>query len=159
MSFNSKLMTVLVSHPGSYKELRKALFGYKTHNEDVIQLQRIRKCMSRMKKKGYVKKEGSVWLLTGAGRNYLTSYKPAFEYFNSPFKETDLKKMLVVFDIPEREKRKRAWLRRQLKIFNYEMVQRSVWLGPYPLPSEFNTYLRKLAIKNYIQWFKILKKN
>jgi len=62
---------------------------------------------------------------------------------------------MVLFDIPERKRKIRNWLRLQLKLWDFEMLQQSVWLGKGPLPKEFNMRLRFLDISECVKTFKI----
>jgi len=62
-----------------------------------------------------------------------------------------------MYDIPSNMKKERDWFRRQLIKFDYEMVQRSVWVGPSPLPRSFLDYLREIGIENKFKTFKLAK--
>jgi len=64
---------------------------------------------------------------------------------------------IVVFDIPEKEKNKRDWLRSVLKNLNFNMVQKSVWMGKSKLPEEFIEDLDYLNILSYVEIFAITK--
>ena len=37
------------------------------------------------------------------------------------------------------------------------MIQRSVWVGPSPLPKEFMEYLKSIGLKDTIKTFKLEK--
>ena len=54
--------------------------------------------------------------------------------FTSPFKKDTPKTLIVMYDIPHAKKKERDWFRRHLIKFNYHMIQKSVWVGPAPLP-------------------------
>lgn len=64
-------------------------------------------------------------------------------------------KVLVLFDIPEKKRKTRNWLRLQLKLWDFEMLQQSVWLGRGPLPKEFTDRLNSLDISKCVKIFKI----
>lgn len=64
-------------------------------------------------------------------------------------------RVLVLFDIPEKKRKTRNWLRLQLKIWDFEMLQQSVWLGKGPLPKEFTDRLHLLDIGECVKIFKI----
>src|SRR3990167_471758 len=66
--------------------------------------------------------------------------------FVSPFQKSSPKNLIVMYDIPSGLKKERDWLRRHLVKFGYIMIQKSVWLGPSPLPKEFLSYLKKIEI-------------
>jgi len=63
----------------------------------------------------------------------------------------------VVYDIPEAMKKERDWFRRQLKNFDFIMIQRSVWVGPSPLPREFLDYVKEIKIGDNFKTFKLAK--
>jgi len=81
------------------------------------------------------------------------------DYYNtsffSPFSKTSPKNMIVMYDIPSDKKKERDWFRRQLKKFNYIMIQKSVWVGPSPLPKEFIDYVKKIGLKDNLKTFKL----
>ena len=62
-----------------------------------------------------------------------------------------------MYDVTEQKKKERDWFRRQLKNFDYTMIQRSVWVGPSPLPKEFLEYVRRIGLKNQFKVFKLAK--
>ena len=77
--------------------------------------------------------------------------------FASPFSKKDPKNLIVIYDIPENMKKERNWFRRQLVGFGYEMIQKSVWVGPSPLPKDFKTYIKMIGLMNKLKTFKLAK--
>lgn len=77
--------------------------------------------------------------------------------FSSPFKENSPKDLLIIYDIPESKKKERDWFRRQLKKFGYILIQRSVWVGPSPLPNYFLEYIKEIGIQKSFITFKLAK--
>jgi CRISPR-associated endonuclease Cas2 len=77
--------------------------------------------------------------------------------FSSPFKKDTPKNLIVMYDIPHDKKKERDWFRRHLKKFNYEMIQKSVWIGPSPLPKNFLEYLKEIKIGDNFKTFKLAK--
>ena len=63
----------------------------------------------------------------------------------------------MIEDIPEGKKKERDWFRRQLMKFEYIMIQKSVWVGPSPLPKDFLDYLKEIKIGNNFKTFKLAK--
>lgn len=57
---------------------------------------------------------------------------------------------LFVFDIPERYKHKRAWLRDALRWLGFSMLQKSVWVGKRGLPEDFLHDLRRMELLSCI---------
>ena len=62
-----------------------------------------------------------------------------------------------MFDIPEVQKAEREWLRWHLKKFHYFMIQKSVWVGPSPLPKKFLDYIKSIKIENGVKTFKLAR--
>jgi CRISPR-associated endonuclease Cas2 len=77
--------------------------------------------------------------------------------FVSPFNKDSPKNLIVMYDIPHLQKKERDWFRRQLVNFGYIMIQKSVWVGPSPLPKDFLDYLKKIKIKDNLKTFKLAK--
>ncbi len=77
--------------------------------------------------------------------------------FLSIFEKDATKNLIVIYDIPEEKKKERDWFRRHLKKFNYVMIQRSVWVGPSPLPKDFLNYVKSIGLKDKLKTFKLAK--
>lgn len=77
--------------------------------------------------------------------------------FPSPFQKDSVKNLIVMYDIPSSQKKERDWFRRHLVKFGYIMIQKSVWVGPSPLPKDFVNYLREIKIGNNFKTFKLAK--
>ncbi|MFA4975249.1 MAG: CRISPR-associated endonuclease Cas2 [Candidatus Paceibacterota bacterium] len=77
--------------------------------------------------------------------------------FSSPFDKDSSKNLIVMYDIPSDKKKERDWFRRQLIKFGYIMIQKSVWVGPSPLPKDFLDYLKEIKIGDNFKTFKLAK--
>ena len=77
--------------------------------------------------------------------------------FVSNFTKDAPKNLIVMYDIPHDLKKERDWFRRQLINFGYIMIQKSVWVGPSPLPKDFINYLRQVKIGDKFKTFKLAK--
>ncbi len=77
--------------------------------------------------------------------------------FLSPFDKNSLKNLIVMYDIPFELKKERDWFRRHLIKFGYVMIQKSVWVGPSPLPKDFLEYLKEIKIEDNFKTFKLAK--
>lgn len=64
---------------------------------------------------------------------------------------------IIAFDIPEKEKKKREWLRTALGQLGYKAIQRSVLLGKTKIPQAFLNDLNKLRMIEYVEIFEITK--
>ncbi|MDO8516000.1 MAG: hypothetical protein Q7S28_01995 [bacterium] len=120
--------------------------------------------LTHMQKTGLVQKESnrgiSSWRITSKGREkksaITTSKKkiktpkiPSSEY---PIQESD-KLIIVIFDIPEKEKYKREWLRGSLIDMTLKLVQKSVWMGNVQLHPAFIADLKKYNLLRHVKIF------
>jgi len=77
--------------------------------------------------------------------------------FVSNFNQDAPKNLLLIYDIPEGKKKERDWFRRQLRNFDFIMIQKSVWVGPSPLPKDFLDYLKRISLEKNFKTFKLAK--
>jgi len=64
---------------------------------------------------------------------------------------------IIVFDIPESERRKRNQLRAMLKQLGFNMLQKSVWMGKIKLPESFIYKLNKMRIISHVEILTVTK--
>ena len=153
-SIGDFIIAMLLSNKSTYQFRKiiqkRELSRYKKESIQVI--------LSRLNKKGYLNNSSNGWSLTTAGRIYAKKTF-LFSYISSPFDKNSVSNSnrIVSFDIPETQRRSRDWLRNQLKIFGYKMLQQSLWFGPGPLPSIFLKRLSNLKIKDNVKIFLIKK--
>ncbi len=86
-------------------------------------------------------------------RQRRSSANPTPDYTGEP----NSRFVIVAFDVPETERRKRAWLRSALQNIGLHMVQKSVWIGKKKLPKEFLRDLADLRLLEYVEIFEITK--
>jgi DNA-binding transcriptional regulator PaaX len=155
MSIISDILQNLWDQELNYKGIRVNMFGVPTYlykNDNSFH-----SSMSRMKNKGYIRGCNSKWQITKEGKEYLNKRNEVLKDFVSPFRKGDKKDLLIIFDIPESLKSHRDWLRGQLKKFGYEMVQKSAWAGPSPIPIDFKKYLKSIGLNKTMKTFKLSK--
>ena len=116
----------------------------------------VRVSLTRLSKKGYVRNLNGEWKITDKGKKY-SQFNNKNEYMSSPFEKRAECNTILSFDISENSRKIRNWLRNQLKIFGYKMLQQSLWIGPGPLPQEFLKKLKELKIRENIKIFTISK--
>lgn len=117
----------------------------------------VRMTFSRLHQKGYLINTKGKWSLSKKGKLY-NNKNLLFSYISSTYDKNQPSNTIISFDIPETNRIKRNWLRNQIKIFGYEMLQQSLWLGPGPLTSEFLKRLDDLEIRKNIKIFTINRK-
>lgn len=71
--------------------------------------------------------------------------------------EPDGIRRLVTFDVPEKEYKKRDWLRAELLAFEFKPLQKSVYIGNRPLPEEFIKDLEVRQLGNCVHILSIEK--
>ena len=141
----------------SYKAMHSSLYG--THFKDAerkfyedTEAQEFYSLLNKLKREGFIKKKkaklGSVWNITKTGLNKLGLLKSRKTIKYSA--EDDKKFKIIVFDVPELERWKRAWLREALVVLGFSMLQRSVWVGKKKIPEDFLEDLREKRLINYI---------
>lgn len=86
-------------------------------------------------------------------RNRKTNALPVLSYEKS----TTDKFVIIIFDIPEKIRRKRNWLRSALENLGLKMIQKSVWMGKIKLPKTFLEDLKKLELIDFVEIFEITK--
>jgi DNA-binding transcriptional regulator PaaX len=112
---------------------------------------------SNLKKKGFVTETDNLFKLTEKGQKYIN--KKSFDIKRLSFKNENgaPKNLIVIYDIPENKKKERDWFRFYLKRLDFIMIQKSVWVGPSPLPREFLSYVEEIGLKENFKTFKLNK--
>jgi DNA-binding transcriptional regulator PaaX len=153
MSFSDDLLAVLSSYSGGYRLMRARMHGYTGPARGTRQGRRevsdavMRVTLSRLKRRGFVQHKDGRWSIGELGRRYLRLRAEKAQ-------NTQKKKAIIVaFDIPERKKLNRNWLRNELISFGFEMLQKSVWFGPAPLSEEFIRSLGERGLLPHLKFF------
>ena len=84
------------------------------------------------------------WALTPEGEQLVQRLKTKLAYPRQ--QRWDGKWRLVIFDIAERIRDRRNFLRRELNAFGLYQLQKSVWVTPYPLPDDFSEIVVELEL-------------
>jgi DNA-binding transcriptional regulator PaaX len=78
-----------------------------------------------------------------------------YKHFLFNFPITAPKDLIVICNFPFSRRSERDWFRYQLKGFNYSRLQKSVWVGPSPLPKEFLDYVKSIGLLNNLKILKL----
>jgi len=110
-------------------------------------------------KNGYLEKREGKFFVSKNGKTFLKKSKIKGSQLRKfePIKNNNPKNLLLLYDIPEDMKKERDWFRRTLIKYSFIMIQRSVWVGPSPLPKEFLSYVKSIGLKDSIKTFKLEK--
>lgn len=162
---------MLCDRSTSYRKLRRLRdYGppsFRTDWADAYRRRRAFSCMLQyLKKEGFVErqKEGrnSYWHITVQGKKKLSGLKKSalnLSTANLSFEKPQGKGITVfAFDIPERERKKRDWLRQCLIAMEFRCLQKSVWVSRGALSEKFMYALREREMLSYIHIFSITKR-
>jgi len=155
----------------SYRRARRSLLygprGFKTDWANQYREQQIlHSLLNKLKREGFIKqKEGkrhSPWEITTSGLKKLVwLQKQDRGQERSPLrgyqKQSSQNLIIITFDVPEVERRKRYWLRAALIALGFQKLQQSVWLGKVQIPQEFLTDLKENAMLSYVHIFSITR--
>ena len=108
----------------------------------------------RLQKQGLVECSGRrgsfVWSPTAAGKK-LQAEKNTHRLSKKPDGIT----RLVIFDIPEYERKKRTAVRVELFAHDFRQLQKSVWIGTVPLSKDFIGLLDELDLHGKVHIFSV----
>jgi DNA-binding transcriptional regulator PaaX len=155
MSIVGEILEELWNTELKYKGMQVNIFGipqFKQYPPKTIQV-----TINRLKRKGLIEKNLTKIFLSKDGKKYIKKKINSLKQFNKPKDISNNRNLLVMFDIPNERKAEREWFRWHLKKFNYILVQKSVWVGPSPLPKDFLDYVEKIKLKKCIKTFKLAK--
>ena len=120
--------------------------------------------VSNLEKDGLVEvsedEEGKYFKITQKGKNklYQLNERKAGELPPINYKVGKGSNLvLVMFDIPENERKKRVWLRSALVVLGFKMVQKSVWMGKVKIPKDFLKDIAEIRVIKFIEIFEVGK--
>ncbi len=155
MSIVNEILTELWNTEYNYKGMRVNIFGIPKFNK--YPKKTVQKTINRLRSKNIIEKELSGIVLSKYGKDYVKRKFDSLKQFDKLERTSNKRDLLLMFDIPTEKKAHREWLRWHLKKFNFVMAQKSIWVGPNPLPKEFNDYLKKIKLDKCIKIFKLAK--
>ncbi len=141
---------------GARKEMRR-------EGPSSAERERFYKILSYCKKEGLIekRKDKKEWELTKKGLvelEGLEERKASARSFSSYTSAGDTILRIVIFDVPEKEREKRAWIRGGLLALGFEMCQKSVWMGKRKIPKRFLEDLRDKEALQFVHIFEVAKK-
>jgi DNA-binding transcriptional regulator PaaX len=168
MAKTDDILTILL---GGYEESRRAarrqILGgrpipLKTIRDHMdTQDGTLRTTLWRLKRNGLVDRSDDGWVITRKGveffRKVMDGNKRMSRLIHGKYgveMRNRVKNMVVIFDIPEKRRGWRNWLRTELVGLGFVKLQQSVWFGPAPLPKDFIKTLSKFDILRFIKFFK-----
>ena len=135
-------------------------FGYRYASRKAAK-RSLSSILSRLKREGLVSYRGSSreaqWRLTRQGKAHLETMiarSPPLPHL--PPQDGIVR--IVTFDVPEKQRGKRKWLRAMLIFCDYQTLHKSVYLGTRPLPQEIIHEIDDLGLSKFIHIAGIGKK-
>lgn len=118
------------------------------------------KLISKLRRQGLINEGNQV---TKSGVSKLQTLKERIKKFIPVkiYKKSDLEKdhlKIIIFDVPEKLRTYRNWLRGSLIELGFEKIQKSVWMGEPKLPTDFVVQLKELNLLSYVKIFSVYKK-
>jgi RecG-like helicase len=144
-------------NPSIYADLQPSSFDFfknQPKKKKIPKEMTIRQSIRRLQKQGFVKKKNGKYLLTKSGKNiagYIINRK------NIVSKKWDGKYRVIIFDIPEKTKENRDWLRQELYILNYKKLQESVFISKYSLVEDLIKEIKRRKMGNYVNYLLVDK--
>lgn len=128
--------------------IRKSHFYNKNYTD--ISRQNIYNSAKRLQENGYLEKikdKNKVYYkITIAGRKWID--RKLFDR-----EKWDGKWRIVMYDVPEEEKRKREYLRRKLVELGFKQLQRSVWVSPFDVLDDVKLLVEENNLHNNFWYF------
>jgi len=148
----------------SYGRLRQNIFCPTRPLPDRTKKQRLYSLLNVLKRQGFITRSSvsskkPVWKISAKGLKRIGSLKKAelLHKIKCSKKEPGKLKILI-FDIPERYRTKRAWLRSVLKALGFSLLQQSVWIGKNKFPEWLIKEMENFNIMRYIHILEITKR-
>lgn len=109
-----------------------------------------------------VKNPGGIksYIVTAKGKLYAKFLRKRYEnkLINRNYvKEPSDEFIVVAFDISEKERAKRNWLRSALKRIGFIKIQQSLWIGQVKIPKDFLEDIKKYNLVDQVEFFKAVK--
>lgn len=122
-------------HGISYKSIYKTLYGLE--KDELI----------KREKRG----ESVIFKLTAKGKQKLFLGGIIGKLLKEKNRRWDKKWRIIIFDIPEKRKNARNFLRRELLENNFYMLQKSVWITPHKISDKLNELLEELDLNRCVR--------
>lgn len=144
--------------------LIREYYGRKSTNQNGeitdVDEKSFRAVLGRLHRDGLViKDEKGLWGITKKGKNISVAFSIFLRRRKAATTPRDpKKKIVIVFDIPEKRRYERDMLRFELLALEFSQLQKSVWIGCGPLPADFIEYLKDHRLLPHVHVFSVNKK-
>lgn len=150
-TFSEELIAFLLSSK-SHQIRRRILYKFAKERFE-IEKSICRQNIYRLKKNGFLEQNKDIFSISSKGKAHYTN-----KYRHIREKIEKKNKIIFIFDIPENKRKTREWIRNQIKFWDFEMIQKSVWVGYGPFPLDFRNRLKLLEIDKCVKIFNVENK-
>lgn len=141
------------------RHFHRSLIGGK--KELAVKKKNFQNLLYKLKREGLIVDNADYFRLTRQGREKLSSLRSRLSKSLPDIanyrKEKDDKFKIVIFDVPEHQRRKRGWIRSVLTNLNFTMLQKSVWIGKNKIPEDLIEDLEKMELTPFVEILEISK--
>ncbi len=124
----------------------------------ILTPQRFFRLVSYLKKNNLIKIESlkGVPALMLTKKGFSKAVRAQFNFENDNIeKRKDGKWIMLIFDVPEKNKKSRELLRSILYRLKYNLFQKSVWVSPYDVSDRTEEVLQEYALDEFVKMFLI----
>jgi CRISPR-associated endonuclease Cas2 len=141
---------------------KKQLF-FAELREYLEEREKLSKLIYKLKREGFIleDKKNKKLILTKKGKlklRFLKNKRSVEETKNNESNQKDKDVIVIIYDVPESEHKKRHQLRNLLVNAGFNFVQKSVWIKQGKITDDFINFLKDLEVLHYVQIFKITRK-
>ena len=123
--------------------------GIRVKGHDYNDFKKVYAGFNNLKNRGLIAERlGGKFQFTQKGQTWYRGV--LFKYWKSTGHKWDKKWRVVIFDIPQELHNKRNIFRARLKSLGFYMIQKSIFVFPYPCEEELSRYCNQLQIADYI---------
>lgn len=119
---------------------------------------RVHVLIAKLKKEKLVMASPAGWRITRAGQEKMRKLADRLMRKKTYPEEKAATLTIVMFDVPEKYKGYRDWMRTAIRGCGFDQLQKSVFAGNVRLPEEFITDLDRLSLLRYVEIFSVGEK-
>lgn len=116
---------------------------------------RLQKYISKLKSSGLLYKEGATLKITKEGKKKLGVLR------KNLLKDISVcaskRAVIISYDFPVKHRRLRNRIREILRMFDFEMIHQSLWLGKIKITKDFLNYLETIGALEYMHILEVTK--
>jgi DNA-binding PadR family transcriptional regulator len=136
--------------PSNYSNAKfwREIFGLDSKKE-IWKKNTIKTNLYRLKKQKLIDYNSNkkIYFITNKGKELTTYIEDRYCILKKPW---DKEIRIVIFDIPEEKRSYRDWFRQELYLLEFKLLQKSVFIGKYPLPQSLIKEIDNHNLTSYV---------